>query len=149
ALADKKSAEVQSAQSVPKYRATEHQMIAKTEAMDVSAAASKTAAMHNTRGQSFGQVRVTQESAREKDEAARREVGQHISGIYDKTKTEVDRILNDLDGKVDKVFDEGAQAAKQGFEDFVDAKMNAYKDDRYGGWFGWARWAKDKLLGMP
>ena len=27
--------------------------------------------------------------------------------------------------------------------------MDAYKERRYGGWFGWARWAKDKLLGMP
>ena len=31
--------------------------------------------------------------------------------------------------------------AKQAFEDYVDAKMDAYKEERYGGWFGWARWA--------
>ena len=27
--------------------------------------------------------------------------------------------------------------------------MTAYKKDRYGGWLGGLRWAKDKLLGMP
>ena len=27
--------------------------------------------------------------------------------------------------------------------------MSAYKQDRYGGWLGGLRWAKDKLLGMP
>ena len=27
--------------------------------------------------------------------------------------------------------------------------MTAYKKDRYGGWLGGFRWAKDKLLGMP
>ena len=27
--------------------------------------------------------------------------------------------------------------------------MSAYKKDRYGGWLGGLRWAKDKLLGMP
>src|SRR5690242_1431144 len=27
--------------------------------------------------------------------------------------------------------------------------MRAYKKDRYGGWLGGLRWAKDKLLGMP
>ena len=27
--------------------------------------------------------------------------------------------------------------------------MSAYKEDRYGGWLGGFRWAKDKLLGMP
>ena len=32
---------------------------------------------------------------------------------------------------------------------YVAAKMSAYKKDRYGGWLGGLRWAKDKLLGMP
>ena len=27
--------------------------------------------------------------------------------------------------------------------------MSAYKKDRYSGWLGGLRWAKDKLLGMP
>ncbi|WP_234344295.1 hypothetical protein, partial [Streptomyces sp. NRRL F-5123] len=27
--------------------------------------------------------------------------------------------------------------------------MSAYKHKRYGGWLGGAKWAKDKLLGMP
>ena len=27
--------------------------------------------------------------------------------------------------------------------------MSAYKEDRYSGWLGGLRWAKDKLLGMP
>jgi len=146
ALASKKSAEADAAGSVPACRASEHQQIAKAEAIAVSSAASKTAAMHTGRGQAFGKVRTAQDVTREKDETARRAVGQHIAGIYTKTKTEVDRILAELDGKVDKTFDQGSQAAKQAFEDYVDAKMTAYKDDRYG---GWARWAKDKLLGMP
>src|SRR5260370_19792930 len=105
--------------------------------------------MHTGRGQAFGKVRTAQGGNREKDETARSAVGQHIAGIYTKTKTEVDRILAELDGKVDKTFDQGSQAAKQAFEDYVDAKMTAYKDDRYGGGFGRARWGKDKLLGKP
>ena len=31
----------------------------------------------------------------------------------------------------------------------MGAKMDAYKDDRYSGLFGGARWLKDKLFGMP
>ena len=27
--------------------------------------------------------------------------------------------------------------------------MDAYKDDRYSGFLGGARWLKDKLFGMP
>ena len=34
-------------------------------------------------------------------------------------------------------------------EAYVAAKMSAFKEDRYGGWLGGLRWAKDKLLGMP
>ena len=28
-------------------------------------------------------------------------------------------------------------------------KMSAYKKDRYGGWLGPFRWARDKIKGMP
>ena len=31
----------------------------------------------------------------------------------------------------------------------MGAKMDAYKDDRYSGLFGGARWLKDKFFGMP
>ncbi|MEI2612360.1 MAG: hypothetical protein V9G20_27290 [Candidatus Promineifilaceae bacterium] len=54
-----------------------------------------------------------------------------------------------LDGTVEKAFSDGAAAAEKVFEDFVDAKMTAYKEKRYGGMLGWAKWAKDKILGMP
>ena len=37
----------------------------------------------------------------------------------------------------EKTFDEGATAARQIFEEYVDAQMEAYKEERYGGWFGW------------
>src|SRR5260370_28909973 len=105
--------------------------------------------MHTGRGQAFGKVRTAQDVTREKDETARRAVGQHIAGIYTKTKTEVDRILAELDGKVDKTFYQGSQAAKQAFEDYVDAKMTASKDDRYGGGLRLAPTRKGKLLGIP
>ena len=35
------------------------------------------------------------------------------------------------------------------FEAYVTQKMSAYKADRYSGWLGGLRWAKDKLVGMP
>src|SRR5262249_41066346 len=46
-------------------------------------------------------------------------------------------------------FDKGEASARAAFEDYVAAKMTAYKEDRYSGWLGGLRWAKDKLLGMP
>jgi HPt (histidine-containing phosphotransfer) domain-containing protein len=35
------------------------------------------------------------------------------------------------------------------FESYVSQKMSPYKEDRYSGWLGGLRWAKDKLVGMP
>ena len=59
------------------------------------------------------------------------------------------KILDGIDPKVEKEFDQGEAAARKTFETYVSAKMSAYKKDRYGGWLGGLRWAKDKLLGMP
>ncbi len=58
-------------------------------------------------------------------------------------------ILTGLDGKVESAFTSGEESARKQFEDYVGAKMEAYKDDRYSGWLGGARWLKDKLFGMP
>ena len=46
-------------------------------------------------------------------------------------------------------FDAGADKAKTAFEDYVGDRMEKYKDKRYSGLFGWARWLDDKLFGMP
>ena len=46
---------------------------------------------------------------------------------------------------MDQLFSQGAEAAKQSFENYVDAEMEAYKEDRYGGWLGWAQWIEDKF----
>ncbi len=59
------------------------------------------------------------------------------------------KILEGIDPKVETAFETGEAAARAKFEAFVSAKMSAYKRDRYGGWLGGLRWAKDKLLGMP
>ncbi len=45
--------------------------------------------------------------------------------IYQTTKTKVERILNELDGKVERAFDAGAKKAKQLFEDYVDSIIDA------------------------
>ena len=39
--------------------------------------------------------------------------------------------------------------ARAQFEAYVDQKMSKFKADRYSGFFGGAKWLKDKLMGMP
>jgi Domain of unknown function (DUF4157) len=149
ALSSKRSAEADAAAGPKVYRQFERSQLGRAEKEAAATAAVRTKGMHTGRAKAFGQVHGMQGQTKGKDEAARREVGQHIHGIYEQTKAEVERILSELDGKVERAFDAGAEAAKQAFESYVDAEMEAYKQERYGGWFGWARWGKDKLFGLP
>ena len=149
ALGAKQSAEKQAQTGPVEARAAEKAQIGKAEAQATGAASTRVAAMQSGRAQATASVAGHQSQTKTKDENARRNVGKTIQGFYDQTKIEVDKILGALDGKVEKAFDDGAAAARKAFEDYVAAKMDAYKEDRYGGWFGWARWAKDKIAGMP
>jgi hypothetical protein len=105
--------------------------------------------MHGARGQAFQQAVGHKQGAKTEDEGKRAKVASDIQGIYEKTKTDVTKTLGELDGKVDAAFTAGEGAARKRFEDYVGKRMDAYKDDRYDGILGGARWLKDKLLGMP
>ena len=149
ALASKREAQAQAQTAPQEYRQFEGEQVTQGETEAAVMAQDRTQAMHGDRAQLLTQVVGQQGQAKSKDEQARDKVAADIQKIYDETKTNVETILSGLDGKVEKAFDEGAAAAKQVFEDFVAAKMDAYKERRYGGWFGWARWVKDKIRGMP
>lgn len=149
ALASKQEAQTSAAQAPQEYRSFEGEQVGQAQNEAAGAAQAQLQGMHGDRAALLRRVMGHQAGAKTRDEAARAKVAGDIQQIYAKTKTKVEQILAKLDTDVDKAFDEGADAAKQAFEDYVAAKMDAYKEDRYGGWFGWARWAKDKLLGMP
>ncbi len=58
------------------------------------------------------------------------------------TKTAQDKVkkkLADLETQSMKRFDEGNTRATKEFEDNVNREIDAFKDDRYSGFFGWAR----------
>ena len=105
--------------------------------------------MQGARGQALNQAVGHKQGAKTADEAKRAKVANDIQGIYDRTKADVTKTLDGLDGKVDAAFTQGEGAARKKFEDYVGQRMDAYKDDRYGGLFGGAKWLKDKLFGMP
>jgi hypothetical protein len=81
-------------------------------------------------------------------ERKREEVANHINGIYKAAQGKVEKRLKDLETQSMKRFDDGNAKATREFEDNVNRELDAYKADRYSGWFGWARKAKDWLLGM-
>jgi hypothetical protein len=71
-----------------------------------------------------------------------------ISGIFKAAQDKVTKKLADLETQSMKRFDDGNAKDTKEFEDNVNREIDAFKDDRYSGVFGWARKAKDWLLGM-
>ena len=149
ALEAKDQAKTQTEASAQTFRQAEQGQIASAEAEAMASAQAATQTMFATRTTALTGVQGEQEQTKTEDEKAREKVANDINGIYEKTKTKVDSILSALDGKVTALFDDGAKKAADAFENYVDKRMEAYKEERYGGWLGWAKWAKDKLAGMP
>ncbi|WP_452602798.1 eCIS core domain-containing protein [Pontimicrobium sp. MEBiC06410] len=107
------------------------------------------AGMHQVRGQLLNQVAGSQTKTGANDTSERTRIATEINKIYEKSKADVEKILNDLDTDVKTAFKAGTDLAKRKFEQHVDAKMSAYKARRYSGLIGAGRWVKDKFAGMP
>jgi hypothetical protein len=89
-----------------------------------------------------------QKKAKSDLEKKRDEVAAKINGIHKAAQNKVKKKLADLETQSMKRFDDGNAVATKAFEDTVNREIDAFKDDRYSGVFGWARKAKDWLLGM-
>lgn len=96
----------------------------------------------------LGATGAKQKAAKSTLEKKREEVSAKINGIYKAAQDKVKKKLADLETQSMKRFDDGNAQATKAFEDNVKSELDAFKADRYSGWFGWARKAKDWLLGM-
>lgn len=149
ALEAKEGAQQAASETPATYRQEESALISSAAQEATATAQASLQAMHAGRTSLLAQADTQQAETKTADEQKRAEVAAHINAIYEETQAEVTEILDGLDGKVTAIFDAGAEEAKKAFEDYVDARMEAYKEERYGGFWGWAKWAKDQLLGMP
>ena len=104
---------------------------------------------NSTIGDTIGKVTGQKTETKSKDELKRKEVADHINSIFDKTKSDVDGILSGLDEKVNAEFEAGEAQVRASFEQDWENRLNNYKDDRYSGWRGPFRWARDKFRGLP
>ena len=107
ALAAKKEGEQHSATAPAAFRDAEAQQIAAAQQGAQGAGAQATAGMVAARGTSQQQVAGAQQRTQSADEQKRAEVTAKVKSIFDATKTDVDKILTDLDGLVDKQFTDG------------------------------------------
>lgn len=105
-------------------------------------------ALSAKRKEGLGGTAQKQKGAKSALEKKRDEVAAKINGIYKAAQDKVKKKLADLDTQSMKRFDDGNAMATKAFEDNVKRDIDAFKDERYSGWFGWARKAKDWLLGM-
>lgn len=105
-------------------------------------------AMKAKRKGDLGVTGNKQKKAKSDLEKKREEVAAKINGIYTTAQDKVKKRLTDLETESMKRFDDGNAKATKDFEDNVKSEMETFKSDRYSGWFGWARKAKDWIWGM-
>lgn len=149
ALGDKQAAAAHADTAPADYRNHEQDVIAQNTSQAATETQAGVAGMHDAKSAALAKLVADKGQTKAKDEGKRAEVTARVQEIYAATEKNVKEILDGIDPKVDKAFEEGEKAAREAFESFVSAKMAAYKDDRYSGWLGGLRWAKDKLVGMP
>jgi hypothetical protein len=149
ALGEKKKAEQHSATAPAEARGAEKQQLATAKAGAAAAGTQAMAALTAKRGAAGKEVDGGKGETKSKDEQKREEVTARLQKVFDATQKDVKGILDGLDGKVDKQFEEGEKKARDAFNTDQKRRMAQYKAKRYSGFFGPAKWAKDKLLGMP
>lgn len=149
ALADKKAAAAHADTAPAEFRQQEAAVIGQGKTEAAADTAAGVSGMQGAKGAAMAKLVADKGKAKSKDETRRAEVTTKVQSIFAATEADVKKILDGLDPKVEAAFEQGEAGARAAFEGYVAAKMSAYKKDRYGGWLGGLRWAKDKLLGMP
>lgn len=149
AVAAKRTAQEHAAQAPDQYRTEEQAVLSEARAGAETVATTQTEGMHGGRAELLEQVQGTQEETKGEDEQKRAEIAARFREIYEKTKTDVENKLGALDEAVNTAFDEGAEQARKNFESYVAERMREYKERRYSGLRGKARWLKDKVTSLP
>jgi hypothetical protein len=151
ALQSKQDAQQNAVEAPQDYRTGEAAALAQAQNSAQATGEAKAQETRSEKDQLLAQVFGLQGQTKGVDEGKRQEVATHISDIYLKTKQDVEKILSELDGKVNEKFDTGAEEAKRAFEGYVDERMSKYKWDRYlsNPLFGLGQWVADQFMGLP
>ncbi|MEU4250300.1 hypothetical protein AB0F15_23095 [Amycolatopsis sp. NPDC026612] len=149
ALAAKREGEQHTASAPAAVRESEAgQLAAVTGAAQASGQAAM-AGMTGARSSSAQRGQAGKSATKSKDEQDRARITGEIKAIFDETKTKVEGVLGALDDQVAKKFEAGEAQAKAAFTADHQARMKRYKDERYDGITGAARWAYDLFASLP
>lgn len=149
ALAAKKEGERHSASAPGEVREKEGATLTETQQAATATGRAGLAGLVQTKAASLAKGANQKSAHKAKDEAERARVAGEIKSIFDATKKDVEATLNSLDGEVGKRFDEGEKKARSEFTADHKRRMEKYKDDRYSGVVGKARWLADEFAGLP
>lgn len=145
----KKEAEAHAAQAPAGIREKEAQVLAGAKADATGDSKNAVGLMGVAKKAALGKVGADKSDTKSKDEAARARISGEVNRIFDATKTEVTAILTGLDTKVTTEFETGEAAARREFTNYHKTEMEKYKDERYSGALGWARWVDDLFMDLP
>ncbi|MBL0019380.1 MAG: hypothetical protein IPP17_23845 [Bacteroidetes bacterium] len=104
--------------------------------------------MKNKRKDNLENVHGEKQKTKTKLEEEREKVTKQIQSMYQTTEDNVKTRLNNLEKENEERFAKAVVKFTEEFKTEVDTKVNAFLDERHSGWFGWARAAKDWLLGV-
>ena len=149
ALAAKNEGEAHAATAPGAVRAAEAQTLAGAKAAAGQAGAGAMTAMATDRKQVGAAVAGAKTATKSSDEAKRAQVTATLQKVFDATKKDVENILSGLDKKVDERFTVGEKAARDAFTAEHKRRMDEYKERRYSGLIGKARWLDDQFSGLP
>jgi hypothetical protein len=149
AVQSKNVAQKDSVDQPVQFRKTEKGLVGQAQTAAAGTAHAHLGSMVAGRNKHMGGVLEKQNATKAKDEENRKKVSDTINQKFDAAKKEVEDILAKLDTDAKKNFDDGIAEATRQFEDFVDKGVEAFKDDRYSGVTGKARWGWDLLAGLP
>jgi hypothetical protein len=137
ALSTKKDAQAKAAAAPQQYRGREHQVLAAAQGKARAEGSSAFGSMYGTREGAFGGVFQKQKDTAKDDKTQQAAVKTQLEGIYNATKTEVEKIFTDLSEYVDTTFNTESTTAKTAFEERVEEQL--------GDIHGWG--VKDFLFG--
>ena len=149
AVKDKATMDAHSQTAPGELRAGEAREITQVKNAAATRGATAMAAMHATRVATGKNVGTGKVATKTSDEEKRAQVTAILQEVFDKTKSDVEKILSDLDKTVDDQFTRDEKRARDAFTAEHERGMSDYKDRRYSGLDGKARWVKDLFADLP
>jgi len=131
------------------YRQDEQSLLSGAQGQAESESAAGSDSMYSTRGQQFAGVLDEQVSTQGEETSKETALADRLQSIFETAQTDVRTRLETLDTEVNTIFDSGAETARINFDNYVEREKEAYKDRRYSGLRGKARWLRDIFLPLP